>query len=503
MVFYLAARYVMGVDVGTTSTKAVLYETDGSAYESAYAHYPLIKENPEMAEQDLDEIFSAVLKTIKAVIQKAELGPTDIAGIGFSSAMHSLILMDAEGTPLTRSITWADNRSKKYASMLKHSGMGQRFYEKTGTPLHPMSPISKILWLKVEKPEVFQAARWFIGIKEYILWRLFGEFVVDYSVASATGLFNIREFRWDEEILEFCGITSQMLPLPVNPGKQLSGLSEEVAELLGLAADTPFIVGGNDGCLANLGMGAIRAGTATITIGTSGAVRMTSEKPYVSPEGRTFSYILDENHYVNGGAVNNGGNIFDWAIKQFLPANVADEDLYDKAMEMIANVAPGADGLVFHPYLNGERAPLWNADARGNFSGINMLHTKEHFLRSVLEGICLNLKDVLATVISMNGEPTKIMASGGFSRSLVWRQILTDIIGMPIEFPETFESSCTGAALITLKSLGLVESVDDAEKLMGASIEHQPNEDSKSVYAAMFPRYQQMSRLLQEFYTEQ
>lgn len=124
--------------------------------------------------------------------------------------------------------------------MLKHSGMGQRFYEKTGTPLHPMSPISKILWLKAEKPEVFQATRWFIGIKEYILWRLFGEFVVDYSVASATGLFNIREFRWDEEILEFCGITSQMLPLPVNPGKQLSG-SEEVAELLGLAADTPFM----------------------------------------------------------------------------------------------------------------------------------------------------------------------------------------------------------------------------------------------------------------------
>ena len=455
-----------------------------------------------MAEQDLDEIFSAVLKTIKAVIEKAELGPMDIAGIGFSSAMHSLILMDAEGIPLTRSITWADNRSKKYASMLKHSEVGQRFYEKTGTPLHPMSPLNKILWLRAENPELFQAARWFIGIKEYILWRLFGEFVVDFSVASATGLFNIREFRWDEEILEFCGITSQMLPLPVSPGHQLSGLSEDVAELLGLAADTPFIVGGNDGCLANLGMGAIRAGTATITIGTSGAVRMTSDKPYLSPEGRTFSYILDENHYVNGGAVNNGGNIFDWAIKQFLPANIADEDLYDKAMEMITNVAPGADGLVFHPYLNGERAPLWNADARGNFSGINMLHTKEHFLRSVLEGICLNLKDVLAAVIPMNGEPTKIMASGGFSRSQVWRQILTDIIGMPIEFPETFESSCTGAALITLKSLGLVESVDDAEKMMGASIEHQPDEDSKSVYAAMFPRYQEMSQLLQAFYTD-
>jgi len=502
VVFYLAARYVMGVDVGTTSTKAVLYETDGSAYESAYAHYPLIKENPEMAEQDLDEIFSAVLKTIKAVTEKAGLGPTDIAGIGFSSAMHSLILLDGEGKPLTRSITWADNRSKKYASMLKHSEVGQRFYEKTGTPLHPMSPLSKILWLKAEKPDLFQTARWIIGIKEYILWRLFGEFVVDYSVASATGLFNIREFRWDEEILEFCGITGNMLPLPVSPGHQLSGLSEEAAELLGLAPETPFIIGGNDGCLANLGMGAIRAGTATITIGTSGAVRMTSDRPHLSPEGRTFSYILDENHYVNGGAVNNGGNIFDWAIRQFLPANIPDEDLYDKAMEMIANVAPGADGLVFHPYLNGERAPLWNADARGNFSGVNMLHTRDHFLRAVLEGICLNLKDVLAAVIRMNGEPIKIMASGGFSRSQLWRQILTDIIGMPIEFPETFESSCTGAALITLKSLGLVESVDDAEAMMGASIEHQPDADSKAVYAALFPRYQEMSRLLQEFYTE-
>jgi gluconokinase len=500
VVDYLAARFVMGVDIGTTSTKAVLYLTDGSAYESAYAYYPLLKENPEMAEQDLDDIYSAVLQTIKAVIQKAEIGPQDVAGIGFSSAMHSLLLMDADGHPLTRSITWADNRSKKYASMLKKSDMGQRIYEKTGTPLHPMSPLSKILWLKAERPELFQRARWFIGIKEYVLWRLFGEFVIDYSVASATGLFNIRNFAWDEEVLAFCGITGYQLSTPVSPTHQLQGLPEDIAELLGIDAQTPFIIGGNDGCLANLGVGAIRPGTATLTIGTSGAVRMTSHEPHVSKEGRTFSYILDERHFVNGGAVNNGGNVFDWALKQFMPSTIAEEEIYDRAMEMVSNIPAGSEGLVFHPYLNGERAPLWNADVRGNFSGINMLHTKEHFLRAVLEGICLNLKDVLDLIVPMNGKPNKIIASGGFSRSHVWRQVLTDIIGMPIEFPETFESSCTGAAVLCLQSLGIVESVDDAEELMGAAIEHQPNSENQEAYAALFPQFQKMSRLLNDFY---
>jgi len=492
----------MGVDIGTTSTKAVLYLTDGSAYESAYACYPLLRENPEMAEQDLDDIYSAVLQTIKSVIQKAGIGPDDVAGIGFSSAMHSLLLMDAEGHPLTRSITWADNRSKKYARMLKKSEMGQKFYEKTGTPLHPMSPLSKILWLKAEKHAIFQKAKWFIGIKEYVMWRLFGEFLIDYSVASATGLFNIKTFEWDEEVLAFCGITSQQLSTPVSPTHQLQGLSEDIAELLGIDVQTPFIIGGNDGCLANLGVGAIRPGVAALTIGTSGAVRMTSHEPHVSEEGRTFSYILDAHHFVNGGAVNNGGNVFDWALKQFMPSAISEEEIYDRAMEMVGNVPAGSDGLIFHPYLNGERAPLWNADVRGNFSGINMLHTKEHFLRAVLEGICLNLKDVLDTVGQMNGKPSKIIASGGFSRSHIWRQVLTDIIGMPIEFPETFESSCTGAAVLCLQSLGIVESVDDAEELMGASIEHQPNSENQEVYEMLFPKYQKMSRLLDSIYAE-
>lgn len=489
------SQYVIGVDIGTTSTKAVLFQIDGTVMSSAYDYYPLIKEKPAFAEQELTDIYQAVVKTIKTVVTQTNTLAEEIAAVSFSSAMHSLILIDQEDQPLTRSITWADNRAHQCAERIKAT-TGTEIYQRTGTPIHPMSPLCKISWFKEEEPELFRQTKKFIGVKEYVFHQLFGEYAVDYSVASSTGLFNIHTLNWDELALQEAGITIDQLPIAYSPTKQLSGLKMEVAAELGLLPTTPFVLGGGDGCLSNLGVGAVDSKSVAITIGTSAAVRMVTNKPYLDEDQRTFCYVLDENHYVVGGAINNGGVIMDWAKKQFFHAESAFGKLeeYSKMMELINTVPTGSEGLLFHPYLNGERAPLWQGEARGSFFGLHLMHENKHMLRAVLEGICLNIYDVLCEIIEQAGKPDKIIATGGFSQSEVWRQLLTDVVQQEMYVPESFESSCLGANVIALKSVGLIDDIHVIKEMIGAEHRHYPNPQNGAVYQEIFPFYRKLSR---------
>lgn len=488
-------KYVIGVDIGTTSTKAVLFQMDGTVVGSTYAYYPLIKEKPEFAEQELTDIYQAVLTTIEEVIKKTKTAAADILNVSFSSAMHSLVLMDRENQPLTGSITWADNRANKYAQQLK-LGNGTEIYQRTGTPIHPMSPLTKIMWFKEEAPELFEKAAVFIGVKEYVFYQLFGEYVVDYSIASSTGLFNIHNLEWDSLALKEAGISKKQLPKAVSPTTQISGLKQEIAGKIGLLPGTPFVLGGSDGCLSNLGVGAVEAKSVAITIGTSAAVRMVTEKPYLDTDQRTFCYVLDENHYVVGGAINNGGVVLDWAKKEFFHPDTAlpTEKGYGAMMQLIDSVPAGSEGLLFHPYLNGERAPLWQGEARGSFFGLHLMHEEKHFLRAILEGICLNIYDVLQEITEQAGTPDKIIATGGFSQSEVWRQLLTDVLQQEIYMPESFESSCLGAAVIGLKSAGVIDDIYAVKQMIGSEHQHQPHQEASVVYKEIFPFYRKLSR---------
>ncbi|MFL2100420.1 gluconokinase [Desemzia sp. FAM 23989] len=497
------SQYVIGVDIGTTSTKAVLFHANGMVMDSAYEFYPLIKEKPEFAEQELSAIYQAVLSTIKQVIVSSKIPAEQIVNVSFSSAMHSLILMDGNDQPLTRSITWADNRANRCAEELK-LGNGSDIYQRTGTPIHPMSPLCKIIWFKEQQLEVFQQAVKFIGVKEYVFYQLFGKYVVDYSVASSTGLFNIHDLSWDTMALKEAGITAEQLPLAVTPTTQVSGMKEEIAQELGLNPQTPFVLGGSDGCLSNLGVGAIEPKNVAITIGTSAAVRMVTEKPYLDTDERTFCYVLDENHYVVGGAINNGGVVMDWAKNQFFNPAFLEEntDEYSDMMELIASVPAGSNGLLFHPYLNGERAPLWQGEARGSFFGIHLMHKQKHFLRAVLEGICLNIYDVLHEITEQAGRPDKIIATGGFSQSPVWRQLLTDVVQQDVFMPESYESSCLGAVVIGLKSAGMIADLKVVKSMIGSEHQHKPNEIESAVYKEIFPLYRKLSRQFSQNFME-
>ncbi len=299
----------------------------------------------------------------------------------FSSAMHSIIAVDEKGKPLTRCITWADNRSASWAEKIKNDMNGHEIYLRTGTPIHPMSPLSKLVWLQNEQAELFAKSYKFISIKEYVFYKLYKEYVIDYSIASATGMFNLKSLKWDEEALHVAGITDKKLSKLVPTTHSLTGLDEELAKEMNVLVSTPFVVGASDGVLSNLGVNAIDPGVVAVTIGTSGAIRAVTNRPVTDPKGRIFCYALTEDHWVIGGPVNNGGMIFRWARDQLGTSEIElakrlGKDPYEVLTEIAAKVSPGSDGLLFHPYLAGERAPLWNANARGSFFGLDCIIRK-------------------------------------------------------------------------------------------------------------------------------
>ncbi|MDQ4142084.1 MAG: gluconokinase, partial [Bacteroidota bacterium] len=275
-------HYMIGVDIGTTSTKAVGFNLQGHVLAEKSVEYPLLNPQPSYSEQNPDEVLQAVLDSISAVTAATRtkgFTTAGLAGISFSSAMHSLIALDAEGNLLTNSITWADTRSKAYADQIKNSAAGHNIYRRTGTPIHPMSPLCKLVWLQAEQPELAKQTHKFISIKEYVFFRLFGQYVIDYSIASATGLFDIFTLQWYQPALQLAGISSEYLATPLPCTHIVRGLSAEQASYIGVDPQVPFILGGSDGCLANLGSSAIRPGNAALTIGTSGAIRVISSEP--------------------------------------------------------------------------------------------------------------------------------------------------------------------------------------------------------------------------------
>ena len=308
---------IIGVDIGTTSTKAVAWDPEGRALGSHTAGYPLEEPSAGQAVQDPAKILAAVEEVITAVAAQAR-SQARIVGISFSAAMHSLIALDGEGQAITPVITWADTRASVQADRLRGGNGGLELHRRTGTPLHPMSPLPKLVWFREQEPKLFARARRWVGIKELVLDRLCGEMAVDYSVAAAMGLLNLDALEWDPEALTLAGVSADKLS-PLVDTTHVLHLTRAAAQDLGLTEGLPVVVGSSDGPLANLGVGAVEPGVAACSIGTSGALRVMVEKPSVDPLGRVFCYPLTKNRFVVGGAINNGGVVLAWAGDALAP----------------------------------------------------------------------------------------------------------------------------------------------------------------------------------------
>lgn len=483
----MAEEYVLALDIGTTSTKAVIFKCDGKLVAEAErmitSHYP----KSGWVEQDPAEIERSSVGAIRDVMEKASIQPTDLVTIGFSTAMHSLICMGANDEPLSRAMIWADGRSKEQAQELKQT-IGHDIYAKTGLPNHPMSPLSKLLWMKATDFKPYHEASYFMSIKEYIIQKWFDRRLIDYAMASATGLFNMHTFTWDDEALLLAGIDEKQLSEITGPTKVLPEINEQIATEMGISSKTPFVIGSADGQLANLGSGAISPGEVAISAGTSGAIRQMIQGFEVSDNQETFCYAFTKDLSIVGGATNNGGIALQW-----LKDLISYEGSFDAFTAEAACVEPGAEGLLFFPYINGERAPLWNQDAKGNFFGLSITHQKEHLVRAVLEGITYNLYHIGKALELQAGEPEKIYVNGGLAQSELWVQMLADVFGKDVYVSESHHSAAWGAAWTALVAIEKVDSFESIKQNIPIEAVITPNAQAHATYQKNFQRYMEIS----------
>lgn len=485
---------VIALDIGTTSAKAVIFELNGKLVAEAERMITSYYPHPGWVEQDPVEIERSSVGAIKDVISKANIKGEDLLTLGISCAMHSLICVDANYQSLSQAIIWADGRSNQQAKALKRAN-GNEVYATTGLPNHPMSPLSKLLWMKETAFEPYELATYFMSVKEFLIQKWFGRRLIDYSMASATGLFNMTTFDWDELALTLTGIDKKQLSKIVPPTEILTGIDNAIAQEMGISSDMPFVIGSADGQLANLGSGAISPGEVAISVGTSGAIRQMIHGFEVSEQQETFCYAFTRDLSIIGGPTNNGGIALQW-LKELIEYKGSFDELIAEAEQ----VDPGAEGLLFLPYINGERAPLWNQEAKGNFFGLSITHKKEHLVRAVLEGITYNLYQIGKELERQAGEPEKLFVNGGLARSPFWVQMLADVFGKEVYLSESHHSAAWGAAWTALVAVGKVDSFEDIKKNIPIEAIVKPDQHNHKTYAEAFEKFKNISSDLAKYF---
>lgn len=470
-------RTWIGVDIGTSNVKAVAFDENGGVVAHATGTCVTYHPRNRFVEQNPDEIYRLFLHVIRQVTEQLRHKKATVEAVSLCSAMHSVIPLDAHNHRLTRSILWADNRSEAQADALKQASVFPKLYSHTGIPAHPYAPLTKMVWFRETQPQLFKRTQRFVSQKEYIWFSLFGKFHIDYSMASGTALLNNRRLKWSEMALQYTGIKAGQLSeaVPTYHVEKLTNPS--LCRKLGLPSGTPFVIGAGDACLANLGSGALARGVSTLTIGTSGAIRQTAATPARDEKRRLFTYVLDETHFVSGGPTNNGGNVLEWLSKHLLLKDP------NELLVLAENAPPGAEELLFVPYLLGERAPVWDAHARGSYQNLSWQHTQAHLVRATIEGIVLNLNQTRQIIDSQLSKTQILHANGGFTQSKFWVQLLADIFGIAVKVNQSGESGCLGAAMLAMKSLGKIDSLEKGvQNCVHFAETYHPDPSNRGIY---------------------
>ena len=495
---------ILTIDLGTGSVRIFAFDLKGVFIGSMKGSYPTFHREPDHSEQDPEQIFITVLYVLKNLLNEL-IHPAgyQVTAICFSAAMHSVLPVDKKGNPLGNAITWSDNRGKQEARLLKGTPLGKAIYDATGTPIHPMSPLIKITWMKNKDKDRFDKTARFLSLKSYIIQQLTGETIIDYSLASATGLFNIHSFQWEQAALDHAGITASQLPELVPVFYSTPRLRTEFQSSLGLSDRTRIIAGASDGCLATLGAGVWGEGKATITIEQSGAVRVVGKEVLIDEKQRLFNYVLTKDYYVSGGPTNNGGVIFEWFTREFGSFRKAFdlEDSMEGLIQEASKIPAGSDGLLFLPYLLGERAPIWDANARGVYFGLNMQHRQQHFIRATIEGILFEIYSIGKTLEEHRAIHT-LSINGSFTAYPFWAQLIADIFNKPVHVKNNSDSIGLGAFLVTATEMGMYKSLEEATREIDVPGMYRPDRNNHEVYMRLFRIFERLSSKLSEDFEE-
>jgi xylulokinase len=480
-------RLLLGMDISTTAAKALLIDERGEVVISATTPLSLSTPRPLWSEQDPADWWSRMQASIRKVLTAASVPGSAVAGIGLTGQMHGLVLLDAKGEVLRPAILWNDQRTGDQCDDIRARLGKERLIRITGNDALTGFTAPKILWVKQNEPQTFAEVCHILLPKDYIRFKLTDTFATDCADGAGTLLFDLKERTWSDEVLEALEIPSAWLPA-VFEGPAITGVvSEKAAAATGLAEGVPVVGGGGDQAAQAVGVGAVEAGILALTLGTSGVVFAPTDAPLIEPEGRLHAFC----HSVPGmwhlmGVMLSAAGSLQWYHDSLAP-DLSLDDLVSEA----ESITPGSEGLLFLPYLTGERTPYPDPNARAAWIGLTIRHGRGHMTRAVLEGVAFGLKDSFSLIQQAGlSEIRQVRISGGGSRSALWRQILADVLDVELATVNTTEGAAYGAALLAGVGIGIWQGVPAAcRAIIHVTGKNEPNKETAAIYADFYPRY--------------
>ena len=490
---------LLGIDIGTTGSRAVAIAEDGRVLAAATAdHQPFASPRTAWAEQQPDDWWRAAQAAIRTVLATG-IDPRSIGAIGLSGQMHGAVLLDGDGQVVRPAIIWCDQRTEVECRWLNDTIGQDRLLRMVSNPALTNFTLTKLLWVRTHEPDAWRRVRHVLLPKDHVRFRLSGDQATDVADASGTLMLDVEHRRWSDEILEAAGIDRRMLPSVVESPAICARVSRQGAAATGLAEGTPIVGGAGDQAAGAVGMGITRPGTVSATIGTSGVVFAATDRPALDPRGRlhTFCHAIPNRWHVMG-VTQAAGLSLRWLRDLFGERSAGDRG-YETMIADAATVPPGADGVLWAPYLMGERTPHLDPSIRAALVGLSASHTRGHIIRAVLEGVAFSLRDTFAIFDELDVPVRRVRLGGGGARAPLWRQIQADVYGRDVETVTADEGAAYGAAILAGVGANVWANVDEAcDRCVQGVVAASPNQEAVRVMNDRYTGYRGIYPALRE-----
>jgi len=489
---------VFSIDLGTMGVKCSLVDFEAKVHMVAYREYPILSSVPGQAEQQPSRWWDGIVSACAEMEEKSPGMLSRVAAIGICGQMHTHVYLDQSDVPMGNALTWMDQRSEGVIREWKQAGVEKELFEETWNAPTTTYTAPQIIWTRANRPEVYAKTRSVLLAKDFVKFLLTGNKVTDPSDASGTALYDVRNKRWSSRAFELAGIDPKWFP-PVQPSAQVMGsLTAQAAKQLGMAQGTPVVNGGSDHAVAEIGSGMLVSGTVSCILGTAGVVAGCVQEPVKDRKKRVMCWAYPlEGYWDMLGVTQTAASSLTWFRNTFDPK--ADEKVFEDYSQQAATVEPGSEGLVFLPYLMGERTPHWNPQARGVFFGMQMKHTRAHFVRAIMEGVAFSLKECLDVMVEGGLEFDSLCLMGGGSKSETWSRILADTLQRTVKTLQNADPGSTGNLVLSLLALGELHDPTEASKWIGFDKSQAPHPERFAPYEKNFQTYKSIYRQTREF----
>ena len=491
----------LGIDLGTSSVKVVVMNEAGQVTASVSKDYDVSYPKVGWAEQNPEDWWNATKDGIKELLSSSNIDGKIIKGIGLSGQMHGLVMLDKDCQVLRPAILWCDQRTQEECDYLNKEIGQEKISAYTGNMALTGFTAPKLLWVRKHEKELFDKIAHILLPKDYINYKLTGEFATDVSDASGMLMLDVKERKWSKEMLQILQIDEEVLPKVHESWQVIGKLNKEVAEYTGLSVETVVVGGAGDQAAGAVGTGAVKSGILSAAMGTSGVIFASSDKYEVDEENRLHSFCHSNGKWHQMGVMLSAAACLKWWVEEI--NKDTEGDAFEQLLEEASKVPVGSRGVVFLPYLMGERTPYSDPNAKGVFFGLNITSTRAEMTRAVLEGVCFGLRDSLEILKSLNVPVEAVRVSGGGSKSPLWRQILADILGVKVQVINSKEGPGYGAAILAAVGCGLFETVDEAcEKLIKVTASVDPISENIEIYNKYYKVYNSLYPLLKDSFKE-